>query len=140
MNQLVIERVEELPEELEKKMTTSFIAQEKANGIEINFSSFSLILRKDECVIGVLNAFTWYAEVYVDDMWVDDAYRGQGYGRNLLENLENLFKGKGYNNINLVTSAFQALNFYKKCGFEVEFVRKNKSNPKLDKTFFIKYF
>lgn len=29
---------------------------------------------------------------------------------------------------------------YEKCGFELEFVRKNKSNPKLTKYFFIKYF
>ena len=41
-------------------------------------------------------------------------------------------------NINLETNAFQAVGFYKKCGFEVEFVRHNKTNPKLTKTFFIK--
>ena len=30
--------------------------------------------------------------------------------------------------------------FYKKCGFIVEFVRENKFNSKLTKTFFVKYF
>lgn len=54
--------------------------------------------------------------------------------------LKEQFEGKGFNNINLVTSAFNAPEFYKKCGFTVEFVRENKINPQLTKTFFIKYF
>ena len=39
-------------------------------------------------------------------------------GRKLLNNLEESFKNKGYNNINLVTNGFQAAEFYKKCGFK----------------------
>ncbi|WP_259331287.1 GNAT family N-acetyltransferase [Legionella bozemanae] len=65
-------------------------------------------------------------------------YRKHKIGSTLLETLENQFKGKGYNNINLVTNAFQAPEFYKKCGYQVEFVRENKHNS-LTKTFFIKY-
>ena len=30
--------------------------------------------------------------------------------------------------------------FYKKCGFDVEFIRENNDNPKLNKYFFVKYF
>jgi len=40
----------------------------------------------------------------------------------------------------LVTSAFQAPDFYRKCGFTAEFTRENKKNPKLSKTFFVKFF
>ena len=43
-------------------------------------------------------------------------------------------------NINLTTYDFQAPDFYKKCGYEVEFVRKNKEEPKLTKYFLVKYF
>ncbi len=66
--------------------------------------------------------------------------RDQGLGKKLLAALEQAFTGKGYNNINLVTSDFQAPDFYKKCGFKVEFIRPNPHNPLLSKTFFIKYF
>ena len=58
----------------------------------------------------------------------------------LPDEVENQFKGQVYNNINLVTSHFQAPDFYKKCGFIAEFTRINKKNPKLSKTFFVKYF
>lgn len=67
-------------------------------------------------------------------------HRGKGYGRKLLQALEEHFKGKGFNNMNLVNSAFKAPEFYKKCGFAAEFVRKNSKNPVLTKTFFVKYF
>jgi ribosomal protein S18 acetylase RimI-like enzyme len=86
-------------------------------------------------VIGDLQAYTAFAEVYVDDIWVDPSYRGQHLGQKLLKELESKFKYKGYNNINLVTSNFQAPEFYKKCGFEIEFVRINKNNPKLHAMF-----
>ena len=50
------------------------------------------------------------------------------------------FKNKEFENINLTTYEFQATEFYKKCGFEIEFVRKNKENPKLNKYYLVKYF
>jgi hypothetical protein len=53
---------------------------------------------------------------------------------------KSLFKGKGLHNINTVSCAFQAPEFYIKCGFQVEFVRENTKNPKLTMTFLVKYF
>ena len=141
MENLRIVQVKEIPEDVQARMTKSFVEQEKSHGIDIKYSEFALMLRKEDgTVLGVLNAFTWFAEVYVDDLWVDQPFRGRGYGKKLLDHLEQLFKDKGYNNINLVTNGFQAPEFYKKCGYQVEFVRENKTNPKLSKTFFIKYF
>ena len=73
--------------------------------------------------------------IHVDDIWVSPSARKNALGRKLLHELENQFKNQGYNNINLVTSHFQAADFYKKCGFTEEFTRVNKKNPKLSKTF-----
>jgi len=136
-----IEFADTLSEEIEEKMRKDLVEYESSHGIDVNYKKFALVL-KDESgnVLGVLNAFTAFSEVYVDDMWVDSSCRGKGYGRKLLRELEDHFEGKGFNNINLVTSAFNAPEFYKKCGFIVEFVRENKINPQLTKTFFIKYF
>lgn len=141
MKKLQIKLTETLSEDIEKRMEQGFLEYEREHGIEINYKRFYfLLLDERELALGVLNAFTVYAEIYVDDLWIDKSIRGQGYGRLLLTTLETHFRGKGYNNINLVTNAFQAPAFYKKCGYEVEFIRENKTNPKLTKTFFIKYF
>jgi ribosomal protein S18 acetylase RimI-like enzyme len=141
MSDYKIKFIDELPEDIEKLMREDLVEYETKHGIDVNFKRFSLVLTSNTGkVLGVLNAFTAFSEIYIDDMWVHKTERGKGYGRKLIENLEEYFEGKGYNNMNLVTSAFNAPEFYKKCGFNVEFVRKNKVNPKLTKTFFIKYF
>lgn len=133
--------VDKVSDEIEETMRKDLVEYEANHGIDVNYKPFSLIMRDQENnIIGVLNAFTAFSEIYIDDIWVDNRYRGQGYGRKLIQRLEEQFKGKGFNNINLCTSAFQAPEFYQKCGFEVEFVRVNKKNPKLTKTFFVKYF
>ena len=135
-----IKLVDQISEKVEKKMQADLVAYESNHGIDVNYKKFSLVMEEGDEVIGVLNAFTAFSEVYIDDIWVHSSFRGKGYGRKLLESLENHFKGKGFNNINLVTSHFQAPEFYKKCGFQLEFVRRNEKNPKLTKYFFIKYF
>lgn len=136
-----IEFVEELTKETEEKMRNGFLEYERKQGIDVNYRKFAFVLKDEkDSVVGVLNAFTAFAEIYIDDIWIDNFFRGKGYGKMLLKKLENHFKGKGFNNINLVTSAFQAPEFYKKCGFTEEFVRVNQKNPKFTKTFFVKFF
>lgn len=136
-----IQYVDHVLPDVEDRVRKGHEHYETGHGIAIGYKKFSLVMRGDaDELIGVLTAFTVFAEIYIDDIWVDEAFRCKGYGRDLLEDLERLFKGKGYNNINLVTSKFQAPDFYRKCGFQEEFVRENKQNPKLTKYFFIKYF
>lgn len=141
MSHTKINLVDQLPDIIEKKMSNDLVAYESSHGIDVNYKRFAFVLsdESDEA-IGVLNAFTAFSEIYIDDMWVDHAHRGQGHGKKLIKALEDHFENKGFNNINLVTSAFQAPEFYKKCGFSVEFVRENTKNPQLTKTFFVKYF
>lgn len=136
-----IKFLEKLPKSYENIMQRDLVAYESKHNVDVNYKRFSLVLVDDlENILGILNAYTAFSEIYVDDLWVDSHYRHQGYGRLLLTSLEQHFEGKGFNNINLVTSAFQAPEFYKKCGYEVEFIRKNTTNPQFTKTFFIKYF
>src|SRR5579862_7846091 len=107
MNNHKIEFIDTLPENIEKKMRKDLVKYESSHGIDVNYKKFALILRDESGnTMGVLNAYTAFSEIYVDDMWVDSAHRGKGYGRKLLQELENHFEGKGFNNINLVTSAF----------------------------------
>lgn len=133
--------VDQVSDAIEEKMRKDLVDYESSHGIDVNFKRFALVLYDDnEEAIGVLNAFTAFSEVYIDDLWVDSAHRGKGHGRTLLKELENHFTGRGFNNMNLVTNRFNAPEFYKKCGFQAEFTRNNLKNPQLTKTFFIKFF
>lgn len=141
MQNYTIEFVDTISQAEEEKMRKDLIAYESSHGIDVNYRRFSMIFKNAQNeIFGILNAFTAFSEIYVDDIWIDTPCRGKGFGKKLLQALEDHFKGKGFNNINLVTSAFQAPEFYKKCGFKVEFIRENKKNPKLTKTFFVKFF
>lgn len=141
MNNCTIEFVDNLSPDDDAKMDKDLVEYERGHGIDVNYQKFSIIIRDaNGNTLGILNAYTAFAEIYVDGLWVDKSHRCKGYGRQLLQTLENHFKGKGFNNINLVTNNFQAPQFYKKCGFKVEFVRENIKKPQLSKTFFIKHF
>lgn len=141
MDDIKLELVDKISDEISGKMQKDLNQYEASHGINVNYRKLSLLATdKDGNAIAVLNAYTAFSEVYVDDIWVETSFRRKGIGRKLMQHLEDHFKGKGFNNINLVTSAFQAPEFYKKCGFSVEFVRTNTKNPKLTKTFFVKYF
>lgn len=138
-----IKIIADLPEALEKIKEHDLALYEKKHGVKVNYRQFSLILteQKNACLpLGILTAYTAYSEIYIDDLWVHRQYRKKGYGTQLLTYLEQHFTDKGFHNINLVTSAFQAPDFYSKCGYELEFIRKNITNPQLSKYFFVKYF
>ena len=106
--------VDKINESLEKRIEEGNVAYETVHGIDVNYKSFAITITDEhDDICGILNAYTVYSEIYVDDIWVEEHARGKGYGRQLLQALENHFAGKGFNNINLVTSAFQAPEFYK---------------------------
>ena len=79
-----------------------------------------------------------YNEVHITDLIVIEEYRSKGVGTELIRRVEQEFTGRNFENINLTTFAFQAPEFYKKMGFEVEHVRKS-SDEKLTKYFLIKH-
>jgi ribosomal protein S18 acetylase RimI-like enzyme len=139
-NYITVNYYKKLPSKLQKQKEAGAIDYETSHGISVNYNQLSIAISEKSTLIGILNAYTAYAEIYIDDLWVDKRYRGQGYGRKLIALLKKKFEGKGFNNINLVTSEFQAPDFYKKCGFTQEFIRVNKQNPKLTKYFFVKFF
>ena len=140
MHRSRVKFVERLPADIQTMVKKGQEDYETSHGVVCDYRNFWLLVRDaNEEVIGFLTYYTAYAEVYVDDLWVAENHRRAGIGRILLRTLEERRQGSGYNNVNLVTNGFQAVEFYKKCGYEVEFVRVNEHHPKLTKTFFIKY-
>ena len=110
------------------------------NGIVCNYKSFAFVAKEESKIIGIITGNSYYKEVHISDLIVLEQYRNKHIGSKLMETVENYYKNKGYENINLTTYGFQALEFYKKCGFKVEFIRKSKGNSKHNKYYLVKYF
>ena len=115
------------------------VKYEEQNGISCNYTPFCFVAKNDDTIVGAISGATFFAEIYIDELVVKEAYRGKGIGTELIDTVLEYYKDYGFNNINCCTNEFQTPGFYEKCGFELEFVRKNKANPKLSKYFYIKY-
>lgn len=109
------------------------------NELSLNYNDFVFIAKDAEKTVGIITGHSYYKEIYIADLIILNEYRNQHLGTKLLEAVESYYKGQNYDNINLTTYNFQAPEFYKKCGYELEFIRRNKNNPKLDKYYFVKY-
>ncbi len=135
-----IEYKENLDEEYYKIIDTEFNKYADNNSVTCNYTTFNFIAKEDNNVIGIITGHSYYKEVHISDLIVFEEYRNKHIGTKLVETVENYYKNKGFENINLTTYNFQAPEFYKKCGFKVEFIRENKENPKLNKYYLVKYF
>ena len=135
-----VEYKENLDEEIYEIIDEEFNKFATKNGIVCNYKSFAFVAEEKSKIIGIITGNSYYKEVHISDLIVLEQYRNKHIGSKLMETVENYYKNKGYENINLTTYGFQALEFYKKCGFKVEFIRKSKENPKLNKYYLVKYF
>lgn len=66
----------------------------------------------------VARLYCWNV-AYIDTLWVEEAYRGNGLGAKLLDDIEADAKEKGCYLIHLDTFDFQSKGFYEKHGYEV---------------------
>ena len=105
--------------------------------VALNFEEFCFVAEDDGKIAGVINGRAYYNEVHIGDLIVGKSYRRDGVGSKLVEAVENEYKDKGYKKIALTTFGFQAPEFYKKIGYELEFVRKD-NDSKLSKYFYLK--
>ena len=62
---------------------------------------------------------TYWHWLYIDELWLDDKHRNQGYGRRLVEMAEAEAQKRGCTDIHVKTWSFQARGFYEKLGYQV---------------------
>ncbi|MGY5865359.1 MAG: GNAT family N-acetyltransferase [Candidatus Thorarchaeota archaeon] len=94
---------------------------EKTNG---EFSSpqpwHNLVLKDQEgTVVGGLFTSTLYWSQYLEVLWVDDKYRGRGYGRDLILEAQRLAKEIGCVSSHVYTFSWQAPDFYQAVGYDL---------------------
>ncbi len=74
-------------------------------------------------ILGGCNGNTLYGCLYIDSLWVADSLRGKGYGTKLVRAAEQYGLEHGCTFAAVNTMDWEALGFYKKLGFEIEFER-----------------
>lgn len=107
-------------------------------GIVCGYEDFCFAAREAGRLVGIIKGHAYYKEVHIGDLIVSEDQRGNGLGARLVRRVEEEFAGRGYENINLSTYAFQAPEFYRKLGYTVEHMRES-SDERLTKYFLIKY-
>jgi ribosomal protein S18 acetylase RimI-like enzyme len=70
-------------------------------------------------IVGGVQGNLWGRSMHIDALWVDDNYRGQNHGSELMKRLEDYAAAHGYPLVYLETASFQALPFYQGLGYEV---------------------
>ena len=135
-----IEHIDRIEDKYYITISEEFNKYASENGVECNYVPYTFIAKENGNTLGFITGHSYYKEVYISDLVVLEEYRKNHIGTKLMKTVEDYFKDKGFDNINLTTRTFQAPGFYKKCGYELEFIRENKENTKLNKYFFVKYF
>ena len=132
-----IKRFDEVDDRLGEFINKEFSAYGEQNGVVLNYDEFCFAAEEDGKILGVITGRAYYNEVHIGDLIVASSVRKGGIGSKLVRAVEDNYRGNGYDKITLTTFGFQAPEFYKKLGYEIEFVREDK-DPKLSRYFLAK--
>lgn len=94
--------------------------QHNSRFAEINMKPLNVILYDDEQYIqGGLLAHTWFGTLDIHYLWIDEAHRQHGTGRQLMQQAEEEARSRGCHMAVVDTLSFQARGFYEKLGYRV---------------------
>ena len=98
-------------------------AKQKKGMKQLDFFAF-FIRDNDGAIVGGCGGDNMYGGLFVGQLWVKETLRGMGYGTQLMQKAEMLAQESECNFIAVNTFDWEALDFYKKLGYYVEFERK----------------
>lgn len=97
-------------------------AQKKKGFNPLEFFAF-FIRDSSNAVVGGCNGCTLYGCLFIDQLWVSDSLRNQGWGTQLMRAALSYGEKKGCTFATVNTMDWEALGFYQKLGFKIEFAR-----------------
>lgn len=123
--QLHIELVSEVPKETSKLIRDKFYEYtlEKLGPVQ-RLRDWGLILTENNKLIGIISGRINLGALHLKEFLILPEHRGKGFGNFLLKKALEFGKKENCRFAFLETYNFQAPNFYKKFGFEIEFERK----------------
>jgi GNAT superfamily N-acetyltransferase len=92
-------------------------------GGDDHYIPFAFVMRNEAGdIVGGLSGATFFGWLSIELLWVDDAFRGKGYGSELLRQAEAFGQKRGCERAYLNTMSFQAPEFYVSQGY-IEFAQ-----------------
>jgi ribosomal protein S18 acetylase RimI-like enzyme len=86
---------------------------------------FSIFIKdQKQNVLGGVTGTTYYGCLYVDTLWVHETLHRQGWGKRLMHEAEKVGKERGAFFSTVNTMDWEALPFYEKLGYSIEFIRE----------------
>jgi GNAT superfamily N-acetyltransferase len=119
MNELEIIVSETIPESERKFLVQSLVAYNKAQTTQEKHRDLAVLARKDGEVVGGVLGTTYWNWLFVEILWISDAFRRRGLGRKLMLAAEREAVTRGCLHAHLDTFDFQALPFYQKLGYQI---------------------
>lgn len=116
---------ESVPESLEKMLFTGLNQNAKLCKGMNPIRTFSVIIKDDaQNPVGGVSGMTYYGCLYVDMLWLDPSIRNLRLGSKLMQEAEKIARTRSCTFATVNTMDWEALPFYQKLGYEIEFVRK----------------
>ena len=84
---------------------------------DFDFQRLSITLRDRREVVGGLVGQIFLGWLFIELLWVSDAYRGRGFGLKIMRTAEKEARRRGIKNAYVDTFSFQAPDFYRKLGY-----------------------
>ncbi len=86
---------------------------------------FSIFIKdQKQNILGGTCGTIFYGSLYVDSLWVDKTLRHRGWGTKLMHEAEKVGRKYGASFVTLNTMDWEALPFYQKLGYSIEFTRE----------------
>ena len=134
-----IEYNETFDRDLSNIIDAEFKKYADKNDINFEYLPYTFVAKESDEVVGIISGKSYFNSAHITNLIVYEEHRDKDIGSKLVKAVEEYFKKKNCKTVTLDTYEFQAPNFYKKCGYELEFIREDKDDPKLTKYYFIKH-
>ena len=112
--------------EIEKEILEEFIQHTIEtigfDGFQKDYTSFEIRDEKQE-LVGICTVKLFFGNLHIKVLIIKKKYRGQGFGTQLINHALQYAKEQGCSFAFIESMSFQAPEFYKKLGFEVELKR-----------------
>ena len=93
-------------------------------GVEKPIKSFGIFIKDPHGnVLGGVRGASYYGCLYVDMLWLKEELRHQGLGTHLMVEAEKIGRAHACSFAAVNTMDWEALSFYQKLGYAIEFVR-----------------